>query len=98
MEPTERSQRPAQLPAVSTSQPGVTNSISTPSRSAISRPTSMSKPSNSFWSLSEDWGGYSGSVDMTMTPFDVTRSSTSPACDAGGAKAQASAAAAAIID
>ena len=44
MEPTLKSQRPPHEPAVRTVQLGVNQSIVTPSRLAISVPTSMSKP------------------------------------------------------
>ena len=45
IEPTLMSQRPFQLPAVMTSQDGVSQAMSTPRRLAISVATSMSKPS-----------------------------------------------------
>ena len=58
IDPTVVSQRPFQLPAVMTSQAGVSQATSTPSRFAISVATSMSKPSYSpVCSLSEDCGG-----------------------------------------
>ena len=58
IEPTLMSQRPFQLPAVIASHVGVSHSISTPSRFAISVATSMSKPSYSPVSgFSDDCGG-----------------------------------------
>ena len=58
IEPTLMSQRSFQLPAVRTSQSGVSHAMSTPRRSAISVATSMSKPSYSPVSaFSSDCGG-----------------------------------------
>ncbi len=74
------SQRPFQLPAVMTSHAGVSQSTSTPSRLAISVATSMSKPSYSpVCSLSEDCGGYAGSVETISTPASQTWASRSVA-------------------
>src|SRR5688572_11024488 len=63
------SQRPFQLPAVMTSQDGVSQAMSTPSRVAISVATSMSKPTY-LSSLGRyfDCGGYAASVDTVSTP------------------------------
>src|SRR6476661_2777093 len=70
MEPTLASHRPFQLPAVMTSQDGVSQPMSTPSRLAISVATSMSKPSYlSSLGTYFDCGGYAGSVDTVSTPL-----------------------------
>src|SRR3954453_10566869 len=70
MEPTLASQRPFQLPAVMTSQDGVSQAMSTPSRLAISVATSMSKPSYlSSLGTYFDCGGYAGSVETVSTPL-----------------------------
>src|SRR3546814_10092301 len=87
-------QRPPQLPAVMMSHYGVTISSSTPRRSAISLPTSTSKPSISLLSLRKDCGGYSGSDDMVSVLVLITRTRVSPACAAGTAATDASKAAA----
>ena len=80
IEPTVVSQRPFQLPAVMTSHAGASQATSTPSRVAISVATSMSKPSNSpVCSLSEDAGGYAGSVETVSTPFSQISASRSVA-------------------
>ena len=80
IEPTVVSHRPFQLPAVMTSHAGVCQSTSTPSRLAISVATSMSKPSYSpVCSLSEDCGGYAGSVETVSSPASQTSASRSVA-------------------
>ncbi len=73
------SQRPYQLPAVMTSQLGVINSTSAPIRLAISRATSTSKPSISFWSLINDCGGQLASVAILIVLVDIILSNTPPA-------------------
>src|SRR3954452_24426060 len=64
------SHRPFQPPAVMTSNDGVVHATSTPSRWAISVPTSMSKPTY-LSSLGRyfDCGGYAASVDTVSTPL-----------------------------
>ena len=80
IEPTLMSQRSFQLPAVRTSQSGVSHATFTPRRSAISVATSMSKPSYVPVSgFSSDWGGYAGSVDTRISPFVQISASRSPA-------------------
>ena len=79
IEPTEMSQRPFQPPEMIVSHAGASQATSTPSRSAISVATSMSKPSYSFVSsFSSDWGGYAGSVETVRTPFSSIAASRSP--------------------
>ncbi len=57
IEPTLRSHRPFQLPAVITSHEGTIHSTSTPIRLAISSATSMSKPLKSPLLVWKDCGG-----------------------------------------
>jgi hypothetical protein len=74
------SQRPCQFPAVMAVHDGVSQAISTPSRSAIAVATAMSKPSYSPVSVfSDDCGGYAGSVDTRTTPSSQILASRSPA-------------------
>src|SRR3546814_16393065 len=71
------SQRPPQWPAVMMSHDGVTISSATPRRSAISLPTSTSKPSISLLSLRKDCGGYSGSAGIVSVLVLINRSKVS---------------------
>ena len=57
IEPTLMSHLPFQLPAVITSQDGVSHCTSTPIRLAISSATLMSKPLYSPWLFWKDCGG-----------------------------------------
>ena len=68
-----------------TSQLGVSKAISTPSRLAISVPTSMSKPWYSPSAVSSDCGGYCGSVDILIVPACRTLSSRPPGIGEAGA-------------
>src|SRR5215475_8603487 len=74
------SQRPFQLPAVRMSHEGVCHAIPTPSRWAISVAVSMSKPSYlPVFALSDDCGGYAGSVETLIVPRLHTSASRPPA-------------------
>ena len=74
------SQRPFQPPAVMTSQDGVSQAISTPSRLAISVATSMSKPTYlSSLGTYFDCGGYAASVETVSTPLSQISASRSSA-------------------
>jgi hypothetical protein len=74
------SQRPFQPPAVRTSHDGASHAMPTPSRWAISVAVSMSKPSYlPVFLLSDDCGGYAGSVETVIFPRSQTCASRPPA-------------------
>src|SRR5215510_4309431 len=74
------SQRPFQPPAVRMSHDGVCHAMPTPSRWAISVAVSMSKPSYlPVFALSDDCGGYAGSVETLIVPLLQTSASRPPA-------------------
>ena len=103
IEPTLTSHRPPQPPAVIAVQSGVVNSMSTPSRLAISVATSMSKPWYLPSGVSSDCGGYFGSVETTSLPAFLILSSRPPAIGAtlaavDGASADGAAAEGAAAD